>query len=60
MCVIAPIVPPIGLMAAFIAPTAVIPMFIKALISYVVSYFGKCVTTVILAMPIMPLCLSGT
>ena len=60
MCVIAPIMPLIGLMAAFIAPTAVIPILIKALINYLVSYFSKGVTAVIMAMPIVSLCFSAT
>ena len=60
MCVIAANVLLFGLMAAFIAPTAVIPMLIKALINYLVSYFGKCVTAAIMAMPIISLCFSAT
>ena len=60
MCVIAANVPPFGLMAAFIAPTAVIPMLIKALINYLVSFYGKGVTTVIMALPIISLCFSAT
>jgi hypothetical protein len=60
MCVIAANVPPFGLMAAFIAPTAVILMLLKALINYSVSLFGKFVTAVIMAMPIMSLCFSAT
>ena len=60
MCVIAANVLPFGLMAAFIAPTAVISMHIKALINYSVSFFGKGVTAVIMAMPIMSLRFSAT
>ncbi|WP_143826213.1 hypothetical protein [Scatolibacter rhodanostii] len=60
MCVIAANVPPFGLMAAFIAPTAVIPLLLKALINYLVSFFGRGVTTVIMALPIISLCFSAT
>lgn len=60
MCVIAANVPPFGLMAAFIASTAATPMLIKALINYLISYFGNCVTAVIMAMPIMSLRFSAT
>ena len=60
MCVIAANVLLFGLMAAFIAPTAIISMRIKALINYLVSFFGKGVTTVIMALPIISLCFSAT
>lgn len=41
MCVMATNVLPFGLMAAFIAPTAVIPMLIKALVNYLVSFLSR-------------------